>query len=118
MMAPRRVPGINLPLCPCSHFLYIFLSHLVELSEECFTFLYVITQLLKCFLSSPLTLKDMAKIITQAPNKSPTLALSQLLQIRQAKEMATQFHTSVLKGTSRIWFAKLSWPVAMMSEFY
>ncbi|KAI2668200.1 Dickkopf-related protein 2 [Labeo rohita] len=59
-------------------------------------------QLLKCFLSSPLTLKDMVKIITQAPNKSPTLAFTQLLQIRQARETATQFHTSVLKGTSRI----------------
>lgn len=55
--------------------------------------------------SNSLTLKDMLKIITQAPNKSPTLAYSQVLQIRQARETATQFPTSVLTETSRNQFA-------------
>lgn len=44
-------------------------------------------------------LKNMVEIITQAPNKSRVLARYQALQIRQAKETATQITTSVLKNT-------------------
>lgn len=42
-----------------------------------------------------LILKNMVKIITQAPYKSPMLARYQAVQIGQAKEMATQIPTSV-----------------------